>query len=879
MVEIKDLTKIYKTKGEETIALININLNLGNQGFVVLLGKSGSGKSTLLNILGGLDHYDLGEIIIKSKSTMNFKSNEWDSYRNTYVGIVFQEFYIIEEFSVGKNIALALELQGFPKEQIDEKVIEILKQVDLDQFKDRKPSEISGGQKQRIAIARALIKDPQIILADEPTGNLDSETGRLILDSLKELSKSKLIIMVTHDREFAKIYGDRIIELKDGEIISDTINYNQKSEEIIYEVNEKEIKTVIELPNGQSLSQNMIEYLNHLLINEKQDLYLQVTNEEDAKKHIILKNHDNEANPIQLNDFLSKAKNDAFTLKENKMSFKNAFKLAMNSLLTKKIRLLLMSILFIFSLFFMGIALTFSFYDVSKASSLTYSYENTKFIPIEKNWTQTCYEDNCLSYQDNFNIDEVNALNADYSSIHFLPSKIYDVTLSDLVSLQDTDYKSYYKGTNNLGSITFIDLNDQFLKLRYGNYPTNDEEVLITDYMAEVLIYYKAFDVTSIESILGKTLNYNNQMLTISGLVETDYHKYDYLKTIEDLEEIRDTNYDYDQDIKYQKLIMTRDTYEAYFDKVTRRFSFTSINGDSLYHYISVNYLSNVNTNHLIGDSVVPSDENELIVSISALKNIFNEEIDVLRFTEEQINNLLGKDYILEYKTFESFFTNEKIIRNLKLVGVVDDISTEVDYDILLHDTVIEKIRSPYYTQLNITAILDDDNKENTRFFTDLVNKDYKHKTYLSDMLYTLEDITKTSEKYMFITSSVFAVFASVLIFTFISTSIKNKQKDIGTLRAIGARGIDVGTIFMVEGLLIVLFSGIIANILTIVSIRLINHFVVSEIKLKLILLYVNGSSILLVFLFSIIIVFMSTFFPIKRIIKMKPINAIKNIK
>lgn len=172
MLTIKDLQKTYRSKkGQTHQALKSINLEIGSKGFVILLGKSGSGKSTLLNILGGLDKFDKGEIIIKDKSTKDFNSNEWDSYRNTYVGFVFQEFYIIDEFTVGKNIALSLELQGYSKDKIDARVEEILEQVDLKGYASRKTNEISGGQKQRIAIARALVKDPQIILADEPTGN------------------------------------------------------------------------------------------------------------------------------------------------------------------------------------------------------------------------------------------------------------------------------------------------------------------------------------------------------------------------------------------------------------------------------------------------------------------------------------------------------------------------------------------------------------------------------------------------------------------------------------------------------------------------------------------------------------------------------------
>lgn len=160
---------------------------------IFLLGKSGSGKSTLLNVCGGLDIYDSGEIIVKGKSSKSFSKSDFDSYRNTFIGFIFQEYNILDEFSVEDNIALTLELQGKAKDK--NKINEIIKMVELENFAKRKPNTLSGGQKQRIAIARALIKEPQIIMADEPTGALDSNTGKQVLDTLKKLSKEKLVIV------------------------------------------------------------------------------------------------------------------------------------------------------------------------------------------------------------------------------------------------------------------------------------------------------------------------------------------------------------------------------------------------------------------------------------------------------------------------------------------------------------------------------------------------------------------------------------------------------------------------------------------------------------------------------------------------------------
>ena len=189
MLETKELVKIYKPKkGVPVTALNKISLKFPEKGMVFLLGKSGSGKSTLLNVLGGLDKYDGGEIIIKGVSSKNFRQQHFDSYRNTYVGFIFQEYNVLDEFSVGANIALAIELQG--RRASDSEINDILKQVDLEGFGARKPNELSGGQKQRVAIARALVKKPEIIMADEPTGALDYKTSKEILQLMEDVNRT-----------------------------------------------------------------------------------------------------------------------------------------------------------------------------------------------------------------------------------------------------------------------------------------------------------------------------------------------------------------------------------------------------------------------------------------------------------------------------------------------------------------------------------------------------------------------------------------------------------------------------------------------------------------------------------------------------------------
>ncbi len=272
MLEIKNLTKVYRSKtGDEVRALDNVSISFPESGMIFILGKSGSGKSTLLNVMGGLDSYDEGEFIIKGKSSKDFGGSDFDAYRNTFIGFIFQEYNVLDDFTVGANIGLALELQG--KKATTEKINEILGQVDLLNYAKRKPNELSGGQKQRVAIARALVKEPQIIMADEPTGALDSNTGKQIFDTLKALSREKLVLIVSHDRDFAERYADRIIELSDGRIISDVTKHEHQSEALSEGV-DRINHNIFRIKGGYRLTAADLEMINAYLASNPSDVIL-----------------------------------------------------------------------------------------------------------------------------------------------------------------------------------------------------------------------------------------------------------------------------------------------------------------------------------------------------------------------------------------------------------------------------------------------------------------------------------------------------------------------------------------------------------------------------------------------------------------------------
>ena len=253
MLELKNIKKVY-TSGETKVeALKGINIKFRKSEFVSILGQSGCGKTTLLNIIGGLDRYTSGDLVINGVSTKTFKDRDWDMYRNYSVGFIFQSYNLINHQTILANVELALTIAGISKKERKERAIKALEEVGLKDHLYKKPNQLSGGQMQRVAIARALVNDPDIILADEPTGALDTKTSIQVMDILKKISQNKLIIMVTHNKELAEKYSSRIISILDGEITNDTMPYN---EEVNYEKSKQYKRTSMKFFTALKLSLN-----------------------------------------------------------------------------------------------------------------------------------------------------------------------------------------------------------------------------------------------------------------------------------------------------------------------------------------------------------------------------------------------------------------------------------------------------------------------------------------------------------------------------------------------------------------------------------------------------------------------------------------------
>lgn len=471
---------------------------------VFILGKSGSGKSTLLNVMGGLDSYDSGEFVIMGKSSKDFGGSDFDAYRNTFIGFIFQEYNVLDDFTVGANIGLALELQG--KKATDEKINEILAQVDLVNYAKRKPNELSGGQKQRVAIARALVKDPQIIMADEPTGALDSNTGKQIFDSLKKLSREKLILVVSHDRDFAERYADRIIEMQDGHVISDVSKHEHRSVQLsegIDRINDH----ILRIKGGYHLTAEDVKMINEYLGKNEGDILLSGDGRVNSELRSAVGISETGSTSVfegtdEKKDYQLKAyEGEKTKFIRSRLPMKNAIRMGGSSLKHKKFRLVMTVLLSLVAFAMFGLADTMAAYDkVSaatesiidsqiKTAALTLGVRNTSYYGKDGKDSHTYYDLDAFNEEDLAKLKEL-------TGIDFIP-----VFNGSTNPQQKIPFTQHLTQSSNLtqaydGNIAgFVSLNQQKLNdfgftMMAGHLPENPGEIVITDLM---YAQFKAF--------------------------------------------------------------------------------------------------------------------------------------------------------------------------------------------------------------------------------------------------------------------------------------------------------------------------------------------------------------------------------------------------
>lgn len=565
MLEVRNITKTYRAKsGVSVKALDRVSLAFPERGLIFLLGKSGSGKSTLLNVIGGLDTFDAdgGEVVIKGKSSKDFRASDFDAYRNTFIGFIFQEYNILDEFSVGANIALALQLQG--KRADEETVNAMLEQVDLAGFGHRKPNELSGGQKQRIAIARALIKNPEIIMADEPTGALDSKTGEQVFETLKKLSRDKLVIVVSHDRDFAERFGDRIIELCDGHVISDTTITRDGAGEAagIRKVGDD----LIRIRRGYTLTPEDVAMINAYLAKNDRDILLS-KNEKLNGQVCSAAGISDEVGAVTekpTGEVAVKQYDPAETkFIRSHLPFKNAFKIGVGGMKRRPVRLAVTILLSFIAFALFGLADTMASYQprTTIADSLADSEMSALALDVrlrtENTWYNSqgekeeesvdYYTGDTMSDTDIATLEEQTGLDfyAVYSGYADANTSLnLSGTVADSSALRNSIQKTLWEDCRFYGAVemTRRDLDALGYKLLSGTCPTAQNEIAVTKYHFDMWkqggmmladgTVLPASDLT-LQNILGKNISVSfgdgtTYVFTVSGVVDTGFSKEKY---------------------------------------------------------------------------------------------------------------------------------------------------------------------------------------------------------------------------------------------------------------------------------------------------------------------------------------------------------------
>ena len=956
MIEIKNIVKTYHPKkGDKVVALSDVSVKFPETGLVFILGKSGSGKSTLLNVLGGLDTADSGEIIIKGKSSKDFSQGDFDSYRNTYLGFVFQEYNILEDFNVGANVALALKLQG--RKATDEEINEILEEVDLAGFGKRKPNELSGGQKQRVAIARALVKNPEIIMADEPTGALDSNTGIQVFDTLKKLSENKLVLVVSHDRDFAEKYGDRVIELKDGKIISDIEKhrtYAEKTENGLSDYGGKLLK----FPKGYKLTQKDVEKINAYLSEKEAVLAVDdKLTEEVSRAARIDKDGRMETFAPTDEGKISFSKNAGFKLIKSRMPVKESFKMGASGLKSKPFRLVVTVLLCFVCFAMFGMVDSFAAYD-SKDAITNSMYDSgidyAGFVKYKK------------IDQDEFGSYEI-ATVMPAEDIKKIAEKGFDVMpvygdLSYVSSMEDSFLTSVssvvYKGdVVGLVEVDEAAREKQNIKLLGGRLSEADDEVVVSDYVFDCFKKYgykhvnpdgsldetknlAAGEIGTCDEFLSREPNVVVNGDVVAGIFKivgvfddgNDYAKYEkldkpdlgssegidyYLMTTQLGQE---RNYGFSCLFLANKGFVERYTATEEYNGPGMKFEATRLSGFVSNYYRDTYVSASVYFGYAFKQSDVPakayylnstktalaSDEIALPISVmqELLESYYSSQSDVLekiagwdvkdtsdenmqKIAKEAAGLLPERIYLTATLPYESaerqmsakiagFFLPDE-----RLTDPANAFSTYSDF-VMTGDGVYKKFQADGETKYRFAICRLAKDKADIRKAVDASFEEsdgvrYGLQNYITRMESSVGDIIKSLAKvFLYVGIGVF-VFALILFTNYISVSISYKRREIGILRAVGARSSDVFGVFFNEAMVIALIVFLLAAIVGGLSVGAANNSLRNEYNMPITLLNYGIRQIVIIFFGCMLTAAAASFVPVMKTARKKPIDAIRN--
>ena len=759
MLELKKIYKEYITGDFKQVALDKVNLNFRKNEFVSILGPSGSGKTTLLNIIGGLDNYTSGDLIINEVSTKDFKDNDWDIYRNHRVGFIFQNYNLIGHQSILSNVELALTLSGVGKSERRKKAILALKKVGLEKHINKNPNQLSGGQMQRVAIARALVNDPDILLADEPTGALDSTTSQQIMKLLKEVAKDKLVIMVTHNSELARAYSTRIIELRDGSIISDSNPYvgkvNTVEDEIIRKNKTKKthmsFKTALGLSfnnlktkKGRTIltafagSIGIIGIALILSLSNGVNKYIERVEAETLSSYPLTIMEES-ADLTEVMGILASGKDKEINHDKDKIYSNTIMNKMFNSFVTK----------------------------VSKNDLKTFK----KYLDNNDEIGKYVNE---IKYSYNIDLNIFNTYNGELVKVN--PSNL----MSDLGMINSNEMSSMYSSFGMGSNDVFVELMDNKenvlsqYDLIYGSYPEKYDEVVLIVNSNNEISDYTLYALGLKEQKMLKEMMYN----VMKG------------------EEVDDTNLEFSYEdicnIEF-KLMINTDLFTKEGNRYVDRSNDLNYVNSILDKSVPLKVVGILRGND---DSVSYVSKTGGVGYTSKLTEYVIDSVKKSSIVHEQKNNREVNIF-----TGSTFKLDESYEDNLRKLGV-----TSVD-----NPSSISIYSKDFEAKENVVRIIDEYNKEA------LEEEKITYTDTIGLLINNVTTIVNIISYVLIAFVSISLVVSSIMIGIITYISVLERTKEIGILRSIGASKKDIARVFNAETFIIGLFAGCMGIIITLI--------------------------------------------------------------
>lgn len=890
LLELKNIQKTYSTKNGVTFrALNNVSLTFESTGLVYIVGASGSGKSTLLNVIGGLDSYDSGDYILAGKRMNALRGSEVDSLRNKLMGFVFQEFNLIDTLSVFDNVKLALDMQS----RKDSRAVHAaLDAMGINDKAKNKTKDLSGGQRQRVSIARALVKDPRIILADEPTGALDSTTTDEVVKILKDLSKDRLVIVVTHDMDMAAKTGDRIIEMKDGCVYRD-VRRKKEGENIATTDTQMFSDTLMSVPSGASVSEADVEEINDIMAQSMRKTYINV--ESDPRKVKAMfpnlreavnsggkkQNASEEDEALSSDVFVPHKRVDSpmesVEFKKSRLPLLKSMRLALNNLNYKKARLVLTVIISFVAFVLFGAAQSFTSFDVRAAYTNTIEAEDYKSLAVVTAGSEYGSNKKRIAASDFKKLRE-STENAKFSSV-------YEMTftpISDGGNILSNGFTSFD------GVVEIDDITDCGFSVLYGSgSPKGTDGVIISEFAARSLMGSRALKGSDVSDLIGMTLN-------LSGGVN---FLIDGIFACENAETLL-----YDMSPEAQMTVESKLSGgwgQLYVSK-----GFVSAYGKNLYASGSgVRYKlsgEGISSSGMGGDmnatlEFIPTGtfpEGYNVIPVEGM-GVIEREGDILVTSRILQYYMSSGDYVSELQKFNAdperrltLYSDKSTgsdrlpsyaTAQLRIVGVIDGTD---DFQGYFNEPIIfmseserqNIIDNVFYPVMMFASLGDTD----TRRF---VNAVYDNGFGISaDFIGNYSNVLALISVLRYVLlglALLFCILVIVLLYSFISTSIRMTRKQIGILRALGAKKSDTFKIYAVEGFIVTVISLVLSIVAIAVGAPILNALVGTMFGHYFSLFTIGAVVYITMAVLALVVTTVSVFIPLRKFNKITPVSAI----